>query len=570
MRVSHIDGTAATSSAPHRLGLGIYVILLVFTLASALGTNPYTFGTSANSFTIAYAKAAAHPGLYPDDYLVAQRTFYYTFLWNTLGILHARLGISLAILFLGTYLTAIYLTFYAMYRIAMTLFERIEIAMLALLFLLFLKFALGDVRTIEQILTTQAVATPLQLLAVHAFLTSHRVRAFLLLGLAYLIHPLTTHYALAMLFVASVADIRRCGIKPLLLGMLVFLAAASPVLVWRLRHAPGALQLFSADPEWLVALHQRSAHHVFPSSWGWEALAHTAVVLSLFAIAWRHRNPEAEDRHRTMGIATLTVLGLCVFGVVGSELHPMGLTFLLQPMRSFQFIEFFAMLYVAHYLYRGMEKAERLASALLVAAVAGWVVYGGMRLVVPMAVVLAVSGLIWVRQWVMHRPLRGTSFVLAVTTLACIAAFACWAHDRSAGYTTFSPRNVQEPLWRDVQRWAREHTDIHDGFITSPGMRDGFRVESERTIYGEFRDGVLMNPNPEFGHEWLRRMRALGFGPETRKPDFCRLTSEQLEAVVREMKLTHPRVFLVWPCAGRPLPYPETYRNALYVVYQVG
>jgi len=74
-----------------------------------------------------------------------------------------------------------------------------------------------------------------------------------------------------MLVVAALVESRRRGLRPLVVGVPVFLAIASPILAWRLRHAPASLHWFSADREWITGLRDRSSHHMFPLSWGWAA-----------------------------------------------------------------------------------------------------------------------------------------------------------------------------------------------------------------------------------------------------------------------------------------------------------
>ena len=39
--------------------------------------------------------------------------------------------------------------------------------------------------------------------------------------------------------------------------------------------------------------------------------------------------------------------------------------------------------------------------------------------------------------------------------------------------------------------------------------------------------------------------------------------------IADEMKPESRRVYVVWPCAERPLPFPVRYRNAEFAVYEV-
>src|SRR5438034_4807485 len=145
-------------------------IALVFALASALGVNPYLYGVGDNRITVPFAKAYADPRLYPGDYLLAQREFYYTLLWKLIGALDRLSGIRLEVWFFGFYLVALYFTFLGIERLAWTLFRRPAAGWLAMLVLLFSRPSLAGVNTIEQVLNTRQVALPFLLFALDSFL----------------------------------------------------------------------------------------------------------------------------------------------------------------------------------------------------------------------------------------------------------------------------------------------------------------------------------------------------------------------------------------------------------------
>src|SRR5262249_39973395 len=87
----------AVSRDPTRDGgrTAALVMVLAFTLASMFGFNPYQYGVSDTSISIPFTKVAADPSLYPGDYLIAQRPYYYTYLWDALGWIHAGTGVRL-------------------------------------------------------------------------------------------------------------------------------------------------------------------------------------------------------------------------------------------------------------------------------------------------------------------------------------------------------------------------------------------------------------------------------------------------------------------------------------------
>jgi hypothetical protein len=65
--------------------------------------------------------------------------------------------------------------------------------------------------------------------------------------------------------------------------------------------------------------------------------------------------------------------------------------------------------------------------------------------------------------------------------------------------------------WREVQDWVRLHTPKDAIFVTPP-QEAGFRVFSERTVVGEWKDGTQQYFDETFATEWAARMEALGRG----------------------------------------------------------
>ncbi|TMQ71109.1 MAG: hypothetical protein E6K81_10915 [Candidatus Eisenbacteria bacterium] len=545
-------------------------VILVFTLASAFAINPYAYGGGDNRIAIPFLKAFADPGLYPGDYLLAQRPYYYTYLWNALGLIHRVLSVGLPALFFGLYLAALFLTFLGVHRLSTTLFRSPAAAALALVLLAFPRMTLGGIPIVDPMLTTRAVATPIVLFAIVQHLEGRIGRAFLLLGLAYLVHPITTHFGLAMLVGATLVRPRRDGLRRLGTGLLGFLAVASPLLLWRLQHAPPSLHLGLADPEWVHALRARSSHHLFPFSWGWTALVHALAAIALLVLTTRGWGA-ADERHRQVRAAALALVVLGVAGTVFSELEPLGLALLTQPLRAFAFVEFLVMVLVAGHFVAGADRPLRRADALVAALAALWAAGGPRTYALPMieavVVVIAVIGL---RRAGWGVGGAGRS-VAATTALIALAASACVVDDALLGAgSTFSITGLDPPLHRDIGRWARTHTDRRDGFIVPPFEPGEFRVEGERTLYADSEDGTLMNFDPAFGREWSRRMRNLRApDPASGQGDFCGLSVPDLVAIAREMALPGRRVFVVWPCSGRPLALPLRYRNAAYRVYEM-
>jgi hypothetical protein len=553
---------SAPPGADRGVAVPAWAVALAFTLASALGVNPYAYGIGDDRITIPFLKAFANPRLYAGDYLMEQRRYYYTYLWDALGLLY-RSGIRLETLYLATYLLALFGTFLAFYLIGIALFRDRRVAVLSLVFLLLSQTSLAAVNTIEPALNTRGAALPLLLFAILAFLDGKVLRAFALVGIAYLVHPLTTHYYLAMLVVATITRWKWAGLRRLVAPLLAFLAIASPILIWRLTDAPSSLHLLSADPLWLEALRIRSPHHMFPFTWGWRSLVHALASLFLLWVGWHCSDPAADDRHQVTVSFGGTIIVACVAGVVFSEWWPMGINLMLQPARSFAFFDLLAMLYTAKVLYRRAVDGRWLTGLVMLVPIAVWIGSADVdrfRLYLEMSLIGVCCGVAFAFRG--DRP-EGSRFVVVASLLACLVGATCAVHDRLQDDPEgFSFNNAQEPDWLDVQRWARANTDVHDRFIVPPYDQDEFRVESERSIYVDWEDGGLMNANPTFGAEWLRRLRRIGMFP------FCRISKTRIIAIAKQMDLMHRRVFLVWPCLSA-LDLPLRYSNATYAVYEV-
>ena len=126
---------------------------------------------------------------------------------------------------------------------------------------------------------------------------------------------------------------------------------------------------------------------MFPFDWGWGVWVDAALTMLLFAIAWRGRDRERDGVHRPILIMTWTIVAMVVVGIVGAGLHPIMLVVMGQPPRSFQFMKYFAFVYVAHDVLRRMGGGP--ASVLVAAAMAAALVDHSNRHVIPYVVVAA-------------------------------------------------------------------------------------------------------------------------------------------------------------------------------------
>jgi hypothetical protein len=349
--------------------------------------------------------------------------------------------------------------------------------------------------------------------------------------------------------------------------VLVFLAMASPVIVWRVLD-PVGLPLV-ADPAWLELLRLRSPHHVSAFTWSTiDGVATFALVAVVVACA-----PTAASRERSITLVSLALatLGLFAIGLVFTELFPLSPVIQLQLFRASAFLAYMAIIAYSSALV-GVARGPVAASGIATLWILGFVVFfeaegwpfGLAALAIAMAVVAA------------HVRLFGRAIAPEALALVLVALVAGLAFGASRANRALNTANAQTPEWLDVQRWARAATARDAVFIVPPG-HDGFRVESERSIYADWKDGTQAFFNADVGHEWLERMQRLGYhrdlpvtgltGVETLDQAFRELELKELLAIASDLAL--PKVYVVDFADSHRFAQEAAYQNARYAVFGI-
>ncbi len=118
-------------------------------------------------------------------------------------------------------------------------------------------------------------------------------------------------------------------------------------------------------------------------------------------------------------------------------------------------------------------------------------------LVVVLAVVAAT---IWLVGVLSRVAMRRT--IVAAALPMCLASLIVLLPQ----WTTATPDS-----WDQVQAWARRHTPIDAVFLT-PIAPGGFRIGSQRSVVGEWRDGTQLYFSAAFATTWWQRMNELQRG----------------------------------------------------------
>lgn len=160
-----------------------------------------------------------------------------------------------------------------------------------------------------------------------------------------------------------------------------------------------------------------------------------------------------------------------------------------------------------------------------------------------------------------------------LTTAVCALGILAIAFGTVPSWSRFwNPVTAPTPMerdWRATQEWAREKTPRETQFLV-PTYPGGFRTFSERSSWGEWKDGQAMYLYPPFADEYRRRMEAVGYpwdkwkGTATISGNYKRLSWERIVDIAHQNHLSYIIQFreVVYPAA-------PVFANQHYAVYEV-
>ena len=525
--------------------------------------------------------------LYPGDVMVATAEGFPTIFYRALAFVLPGPDAIPAAFFL-LYVVAIAATLAGAYRIGRWAGGP-PAGLLCLLFAIPVRIGLAGEALYRVAFSHSHLASALTIWAIVWFLEGRRALPLLLLSLGAYNHLLYSVYVLVPMALVVLwegvesRDRRRTG---LLLALAV--APLLPLVIWTLsRGVP-------MTPEWLELLRLRSAHHSFPSFFG-NDLPDAAALLALAVLA-ASRAPG--DRKRLFALFLVGTALQFMLGTVFTEYWPMKAVLQYQPHRVWRFL----VLLLRAMAAAGVVDGYRAGGLSRVAALATGVILflPGLEGLLPLAVFaqaavgrplaapwarLLAAGIVASSTGWDDRPLVNTltnenirlllhPLVLAAAALGIMVAVARDARPRARQILTAAAAALaltsllpyayrvarvrwESGAWRAAQNWVRENTP-RDAVLLTPPREAGFRVFSERTIVGEWKDGTQQYFDDAFVREWGARMEALG-------DEYARLPDEQLLALAHRFGAR----YIVAPRRNRPRALPRVYDNGSFEIYAV-
>jgi uncharacterized protein DUF6798 len=508
------------------------------TLLAVAGTSliGYRFGDSNHGITVPILKRLMDPALYPGDVMVATAESFPTVFYRLLALLLPGPG-SIPAAFFFLYVATMAATFAGIYRIGRWAGGDAA-GTLAVLFAVPVRIGLAGEALYRPAFSHSHMASALAIWAMAWFLEGRRFLPLLVLSLGAYNHLLYSVYVLVPMLLVVLWERRAAGTPRTLRLLAAGVVPLLPLLLWAVaRGTP-------MTPEWLEMLRVRSSHHSFPSAF----LSDLPEAAALLALGALFASLLSFERRRLVALFVLATAFLFVVGTVFTEWMPLKAVLQLQPHRAWRFLmvllqAVIAAGIVAGYRQGGFARAVAAATAVLLfvpglevllPAVVAVQAIANRPVAAPWARLAAAAVLVLVRwggrapsvEFVadllphLVAPLVMGAAALAVVVavgrqlggtsrrvLAAGAALGTLLWLTPQAYATARVR-WEAGGWREAQDWARRSTPKDAVFLTPP-REAGFRVFSERTVVGEWKDGTQQYFDDAFVREWGDRMQAL-------------------------------------------------------------
>ncbi|HUG52328.1 MAG TPA: DUF6798 domain-containing protein [Vicinamibacteria bacterium] len=524
------------------------------------------------------------PGLYPGDVMVATAERFPTVFYRALAaVLPGTEAIPAA--FFVLYLVAVAATLAGAWRIGRWAGGPAAGA-LALLFAFPVRIGLAGESLYRVAFSHSHLASALAIWAMVWFLEGRRVLPLLVLSLGAYNHLLYSVYVLVPMVLVVLWEAREAGRRRTLQRLAAAILPLLPLAAWTLaQRAP-------MTPEWLALLRLRSAHHSFPSAFA-EDLPQAAALLALSALALSRLGL---DRRRLVAFFLLGTALQFVVGTLFTEIWPVKAVLQYQPHRAWRFLMLLlqgvvAAGVVAGWREGGLGRTIAVATGVvmftpglepLLAVVVLLQAAAGRPTPAPWARLLAAGVLVVVTGWadrevVWTHPADTLPRALNATVLGAAALAVVIAVGRSSPRTRtagtiaaavlavgwLTPKAYashrqrwESGAWRAAQNWVRVNTP-RSAVLLSPPHEAGFRVFSERTIVGEWKDGTQQYFDDAFVREWGERMEALG-------DDYEALGEDRLLELARRYGAS----YIVLPRQPPRRGLALVYRNPSWAVYR--
>lgn len=535
----------------------LYVVASFFVIYS-MG---YYFGTFDQAVHIPFLKKMADPSLFPNDYFLNLRQYHYSFFWFFFIPLYQAgvLEVSMFVI----YVITIYLTFWAIWSLSKTLFNNPLTSFLTVLIFSMPHLSFAAFPLFEFSLLNRTFVLPFLLIAINLYLKKNYILSFLILGLMYNLHVISVNFVLFLFIFDSLIQIKKIGVRKLLIHLLFFILAALPVLIWKFNSTPIGL---AADWDWFLIISKGMLEHLFyfNSQFYLSLLTLGGIsLLILFFIAKRNISNQFNPVITNFMYAAILVL-CAVF--ITSTFYPSVIIIQSQIIRVGLYALLFSYLYFIEYCV-ALLKNNKISLLYF--------------LILLVALIFSLSPLILLSLWLVLKMIRGRyayliSFVLLGGFLSIlfylIVKLGVWKPE----IHIFPVQGAQY----DVEIWAKNNTPKDAIFITPPHSwwlySPEWRIVAERSTVVTLYDQLELAFAPNYIDLWKSRFQDIAPGAMEKfngnvfesltitKQAYYALTTNDFKRLAKKYNASYLLVE-----KQHTYDLPVVYENSDYILYKL-
>ncbi|MBN2489651.1 MAG: hypothetical protein JXQ29_02235 [Planctomycetes bacterium] len=498
----------------------------------------YVFGTRDHAIHLAYIERMVDPGFLAGDPLLEVAAHHPSFFFAALAGL-SRL-VPLEALYFAGHVLSVFAMILGLRALARRLWDGPAgewAAAVAVAGAFVHRYVAGSIENLDAMFLPRVASLGPLLWALELGVRGRFGRAFALTGAVFLVHAPTAAHTAFVLWVGCAfggrANLRHC-----LLGPVLFLAAASPLLFWMAVH--GGPEVPSPAPvEWVQSLKLHHAFHHFAIPWipaGRAAAAAMAILLGVAVSRWRGAGA-------LLAGFLAGAAGLIVAGGIGNWGFSWPVTIHLHLFEAGRLLDYLAVVALGRWSYSVFHGPwpTKAVGVLILAAYAlriplhEWVRHRFVPDFYVLAAALAVTLLVrrefpGRRRLAAHRlggilrreGLRPPPRRQAGGFAAGLGAALVVVSVAAGRMPEWNPTGAGYPGYR-MMRWARDHLPAEAVVIVPPyieGAIPTFRHFARRRVVGSWKDGGEGTFNHAFQLSWEQQVRDIsGVGASLRVPD---------------------------------------------------
>lgn len=426
----------------------LWPVFIFLVSIGSMVARGYSFGTGDQIIQIPLYDKLLDPSLFVGDDLFPVTYSQYTALYGLILFLVRTTPLPLSMIFFGMYLIVNFLLFCGIYFFVSGITKNKIVTLFSfLMFVWHIPVAGAAITTVESALVPRFAAIPLYFFALSFLLRDQYTRLFICLSIIFLIHPPSTFLfvIVSLPFIISQKELK--AISTINRGLIIFFLLTLWFMPTFIQNLPQSS--FFPSGELLSVLQLRNSY-AFPILWSGRVWFNLMVLLIPLEIGltrcyMRNKFTQFDRMAFYIFITTcITLIGQLLF----TSVIPLTPIITLQLGRMWWFSIAFSLLYTAFFCAYLWQQYGFSLKHLIISIIIGFLV------------------------------------ILAVK------------------YKSFITLPSQD--WVDAQLWSRTHTNSSCTFLID-FYSQGFRVFSQRSIVGEYKDGTLSFYSPEFAYKWDRK-----------------------------------------------------------------